>query len=399
MLLVVVVLVLAAVAFVVVQLTRSVPPVTVTTATTSVVTALGATAPEWPSQGESAVGVEGAGLLATHGSELPTPLASVTKLMTAYLVLHDHPLAKTQAGPDLPITQSDVATYNADRAAGDSVVAVVAGEKLSELQALQALLIPSGDNIATLLAVWDAGSEPAFVAKMNRTAKALGLTGTHYTDASGVDPGSEGTAASQVRLAMADMALPAFTATVRMAQVTLPVAGLRYNVNAMLGKHGVVGIKTGYTTSAGGCFVFAARTTIDGAPHVLVGAVLHQFGTAAQPSALTEAFDGASRLIASVPSRVHEATVLRAGQSVGTLDAPWAPAVALRATQSVRFLSLGAWRATVSDHLPSRVQPPIGAHAVVGSASVAMGDQRTTVPLATARALPSASLSWRLSHI
>lgn len=104
---------------------------------------------------------------------------------------------------------ADVAVDRADRAAGQSVVTVVTGERLTERQALEGLLLPSGNNIATLLARWDAGSEAAFVAKLNAQARALGLTHTRYADASGEQAGTVSTAGDEVRLAMLALEVPA----------------------------------------------------------------------------------------------------------------------------------------------------------------------------------------------
>lgn len=398
--LVVVLVVIAAALFVVVQLVvRPTPaiaasdvPLTATMAGTPATLA-------WPSQGQAAIGVEGAGLLDTGGAQTSTPLASVTKLMTAYVVLQDHPLTATSNGPDIPITATDVSLYQQDKAAGDSVVAVSAGEQLTERQALQALLVPSGDNIATLLATWDAGSESAFVAKMNSAAARLGLSRTHYVDASGVAPGSRSTAASQVELAMADMKNSAFRSIVDMAQVTLPVAGLQYNVNAEIGKHGINGVKTGYTTTAGGCFVFSATATVGGKQQTVVGAVLHQLGTTAQPSALTSAFGAAISLLSSTTAVVEQATVIHSGQAIGHLSAPWAKTVSLDATRSVTVTGLPGQKVSTKVLLPSTIDAPLRAHQQVGKVIVTLGDQRETVPLETSRTLPAASATWRLTNV
>ena len=388
-----------AVAYVVVQLVRPVPAVTATASQASSAMPGSPVALAWPAQGQAAIGVEGKGLLDTGGAQKATPLASVTKLMTAYIVLHDHPLAAGVPGPTIGVSPADVATYQNELKAGDSVVAVTAGEQLTELEALEALLIPSGDNIATLLAAWDAGSEAAFVSKMNDTAKRLGLGDTHYADAAGVATGTVSTAAAQVRLAMDDMELPAFRAVVRMAQVTLPVAGLQYNVDAELGKHGIIGIKTGYTTTAGGCFVFAADAPVAGRTRTIVGAVLHQFGSPAQPSPLTSAFDAAIALLTSAAHALEQSTVVHAGQTLGHLDAPWAAPVALDATRSVTVTGLPGQHASVTVVLPSKVAAPVHAHAALGTAVVRLGRQRVRIPLETSRSMPAASLGWRLTHL
>ncbi len=393
------VVVLLAIAYVVVQLVRPLPAVAASGASSTSTMPGAPVALAWPSQGEAAIGVEGAGLLGTHGAQVPTPLASVTKLMTAYVVLRDHPLTSTGPGPNIVITPADVATYQQDKAQGDSVVAVQAGEQLSERQALEALLVPSGDNIATLLADWDAGSEAAFVAKMNAAAKQLGLTDTHYTDASGVAAGTESTAASQVRLAMEDMSMPAFRSIVDMAQVTLPVAGLQYNVDALLGKDGIVGVKTGYTTTAGGCFVFAADTTIGGKPATLVGAIFRQFGTTAQPSAITEVFDATTALVTSADHALERVAVVRRGQALGHLDAPWSTSVDLEAARSATLTGLSGQRVTTRVVLPDKVDAPIPAGHGFGTATVKVGDEQVSVPLVTSSTLPSAPMSWRLTNL
>ena len=87
------------------------------------------------------------------------PIASLAKIMTAYVVLRCHPLPAGGPGPPITVTAADAAAYASDKRHGQSVVKVERGEKLTERQALEALLIPSGNNIASMLAGWDAGSE------------------------------------------------------------------------------------------------------------------------------------------------------------------------------------------------------------------------------------------------
>jgi hypothetical protein len=77
---------------------------------------------------------------------------------------------------------AEAAAYPAELRSGESLVPVNAGERISERQALEALLLPSADNMAWILARWDAGRQARFVARMNATARALGMTATRYTD-------------------------------------------------------------------------------------------------------------------------------------------------------------------------------------------------------------------------
>src|SRR5262249_1709637 len=169
-------------------------------------------------------------------------------------------------GPTITLTDADVADTARRRRQQESVVPIAAGEQLTERQALQALLLPSANNIAAVLARWDAGSAELFVARMNATARALGMSRTRYTDPSGYDDGTVSTAAEQLRIVDRAMRLPVFAAIVRTPSATLPVAGTVHNTNTLLGRDGFVGIKTGSHDAAGGCFAFRAIRSVDGKP-------------------------------------------------------------------------------------------------------------------------------------
>ena len=231
----------------------------------------------WPADGQAAVRI-GPSHVQAGPNQHAAPIASVAKVMTAYLVLRDHPLQVSQAGPTITLTDSDVADTDRRRGQDESVVSIAAGEQLTELQALQALLLPSANNIAAVLARWDAGSVDGFVARMNETAWSLGMTHTRYTDPSGYDDATVSTAADQVRIVDRAMGLPVFASIVATPSVTLPVAGTVHNTNALLGYDGFVGVKTGSTAAAGGCFAFRAIRWIEGTRTTITGVVLGQPG-------------------------------------------------------------------------------------------------------------------------
>ncbi len=154
------------------------------------------------------------------------------------------------------------------------------GERLTERQALAALLLPSADNMAWILARWDAGSQAAFVARMNATAQRLGMTGTRYTDPSGLDQSTTSTAADQVRLGAAAMRVPALAAITAMPAAVVPVAGMVRNTNTLLGQDGIAGLKTGSTQAAGGCLLVAAWSQVGGRTTLIVAATFGQPGSA-----------------------------------------------------------------------------------------------------------------------
>jgi D-alanyl-D-alanine carboxypeptidase (penicillin-binding protein 5/6) len=388
-------LVVLAIIYGVVELARPAPSLTVQSALPEHF-AVSGSAPSlpWPSSGTAAMAVGGVGMVGSSGGDAPLPLASVTKMMTALIVLRDHPLTASQQGPLLTVTPADVTDYQSKLADGESVVAVQAGETLSERQALEGLLLPSGNNIADLLAEWDAGSTSAFVAKMNTTAAGLGLSHTHYADPSGIDPASVGTATEQVTLAEEDMGSPAFASIVAEPQATLPVAGVVYNVNGLVGHDGVVGVKTGSTPETGSDLVFAADRTVAGHPIVLYGAVFGQKG--ASPMAAT--FSETESLLDAMTADLRPVTVVAKGAEGARIQAAWGadvPAVAKTAVSFVGWTGMQVRTQLTSRRLGNQVMDG----QEVGSLRVTTGSQSAEVGLVASHLSPAPSMLWRLRHV
>ncbi|WP_374195959.1 D-alanyl-D-alanine carboxypeptidase family protein [Streptomyces sp. TS71-3] len=232
----------------------------------------------WPREGQSSILVEGLGEhgeLGPKGTRKPVPIASVTKVMTAYVVLRDHPLEEGEAGPGIPVDQE---AAGEPLSGVESAVPVIEGQRLGERQVLELMLIPSGNNIARMLARWDAGSEQAFVRKMNRAAHTLGMDHTTYTGASGFEPTTTSTSADQLKLAEQVMRDGVFRSVVARTHVEKPDrSGSLPNTDTLLGTDGVIGIKTGSSTPAGGALMWAA-TAPDGSgrQRLVLGVVLYQ---------------------------------------------------------------------------------------------------------------------------
>src|SRR3954452_1111163 len=223
------------------------------------VTATGWASVQWPAQGAAAASL-GHGHVHVSGSTQPSPIASLAQVMPALVVLRSRSISGQDPGFTISITADDVADSERRRADGQSVVAVVAGEKLTERQALQALLLPSANNVAMSLARAVSGSTDAFVAAMNAEARRLRMTSTRYTDPSGYDPSTVSTARDQLLLARAAMRIKAFAAVVAQPTAALPQVGVVHNTDRLLGHDGFVGIKTGSDQAAGGCFMFATHS-------------------------------------------------------------------------------------------------------------------------------------------
>jgi len=348
----------------------------------------------WPTTGAAALSVEGAGSLGQVGSTRPAPVAGLAKVMTAYVVLEDHPLAPGAAGPAIRVTAATIAAAQAEVATQQSVVPVIAGETLTEFEALEGLLVAQGNDIATLLADWDAGSVTAFVAKMNSAAHGLGLGATRFTDPSGLDPGSVSTPADMIRLGEAAIAIPAFAQVVAMPQVTLPLAGLVYNFDYDLGHNGIVGIKTGSDAAAGGCFLFEAERTVGGKSVTLVGAVLGQQAT----SPLTAALDDANVLVKAAFAVIATLPPVPPGQIVGRIVAPWCTSVPVTASQSSSIVGWPGLAVPVQVHVRALLSA-ISGGARIGMLRVDLGAQNVDVVLRASRPLAGPSAIWRLTRL
>ena len=347
----------------------------------------------WPTVGSAAVGVSRLGLIGATLEAPPTPMASVAKVMTALVVLTDKPLRKGETGPTLTMTDQDVATYKADDADEQSVVAVAAGEQLSEFAALQALLIPSGNNIAETLARWDAGSVEAFVAKMNQRAASLHLTRTTFADPAGASFQTVSTPTDLLTMGMAAMQQEVLAQIVSLPEATLPVAGTVYNVNYSLGESGIIGIKTGSGLNSGANFLFAAAATIGGLPLTLYGSVM------GQPT-LDAAFKAAEALIGAMQATLTVRKVIAQNDVVATYKTEWGSHSDLVATKDVILIEWpGMFLRQRLDVQTPAVDGPVPGGTSAGKLQVVLGDQQVDVALVTAGTLYPPGTVWRLLRI
>lgn len=349
----------------------------------------------WPSSGEAAAAVVGVGAVGQVRGSQSVPVAGLADLLTAYVVLSDHKLTPGDDGPAIPVTADALAAYQAGQASQESEVPITAGESLTELQALEGLLVDSGADMATVLADWDAGSVSAFVAKMTATASGLGLTSTHVTDPSGVDPATTSTAEDLVRLGEASLSIPVLRQIVSLGEATVPMTSVVFNLNFDLGHDGIIGIKTASDSSAQGCYLFAAQQNIGGKTVTVVGAVLGQPGGALGPN--TAAVDAGDALVRSVFASVHSFTLFAPGQTVGEVDAAWGSVAPVTVAQPVNVIGWPGLVATLTvQHRP--FDGALASGATVGTVRAGVGGSSAQVELRTASALTGPGVWWRLTR-
>ncbi|MFF7730588.1 D-alanyl-D-alanine carboxypeptidase [Streptomyces sp. NPDC008001] len=350
----------------------------------------------WPTSGQAYVEVDGLGSLGEYGEEKPVPIASVTKVMTAYITLRDHPMQKgDKKGALMTVDSKAVSDYQKGKPEGESLVRVTEGQKLSEYEALEALMLPSANNIAKLLARWDAGSEEAFVKKMNDTAKDLGMVNTTFTDPSGFDATTKSTAKDLVKLGKKAMADPVFKEISGLTEYIDSNNEKQKNFNPIVPLYGI-GIKTGTTTAAGGNLLFAAEKKIGGTTQLIIGAVVAQHKTPIIDSVVAATKDA----IESAKKALEAKTVVKKGDVVGAVDdglGGRTPVVATKDVTAVGWsgLTVGLALNDGGHKLPHTAKPG----AEVGMLTVGSGPGQVRVPVALKSALAEPGFGSKLTRL
>ncbi|MFD7661841.1 D-alanyl-D-alanine carboxypeptidase [Streptomyces sp. NPDC059788] len=361
----------------------------------------------WPGEGQAAAKVVGAGDLGTYGDEKPVPTASVAKIMTAYLILKDHPLKKDEGGPKIKV--DDAAVKDAESKNESRVMGLKEGQEYSEQLMLQMLMIPSGNNIARLLARWDTQSSTvdAFVKKMNDTAKDLGMKNTKYTDPSGLNKTTVSTAVDQLKLAEEVMKMPAFRQVVAMPNADKGLPERIYNNNNLMSEHrelSIKGIKTGSSTAAGGALVWAAYKGVDGKDQLILGATMDQHAKGLDPdggTSLRLVQDRTKPMIEAIRNALTSATTVKKGQVVGYVDDGLGGQTPVVATKDLKAIGVPGQK------IEFKVGPAAGkpvpheakAGTVVGELTVGTGSSAAKVPVALQKDLAEPTFGSKLTRI
>ncbi|WFB07820.1 D-alanyl-D-alanine carboxypeptidase [Streptomyces sp. LX-29] len=360
----------------------------------------------WPEEGQAAAEVQGAGMVGTFGEQKPVPIASVTKVMTAYVILRDHPLKADKPGPKIKV---DAQAGDESDATDESRVAVSAGQEYTQRQMLEMLMIPSGNNIARLLARWDAGSEEAFVKKMNDTAKKLGMKNTVYTDPSGLSATTKSTAVDQLKLAKEVMKDRTFRQVVRTENIRIP--GLNdpvtkdriFNNNSLVTTEpGTAGIKTGSSSAAGGALMWAAYKTVGGKDQLILGVTLDQRNhNSKDPNAhLAVALAKVQKQISATRGALVADTLVKKGQVVGYVEDGLGGRTPVVATKDLKGVGWAGHKVRFSLAAGGRSLPHTAkAGTVVGDLTAGGGPGSASVPVALKSDLSEPSFGTKLTRI
>ncbi|MFJ1568163.1 hypothetical protein ACIOG8_28790 [Streptomyces erythrochromogenes] len=352
----------------------------------------------WPSEGQAYMAAAGLGTLGQSGEQKPVPIASVTKSMTAYIILRDHPIKKGEQGAMIDVDKTaETEGKKNDSVNNESTLDTVKeGDKISEYDAIAALMIPSANNIARLLARWDSGSQEAFVKKMNDTAKELGMTNTTYTDPSGLDATTVSTAEDQVKLGLKLVEIETLLDITKKPNWVDPSGKSWRNWNGLTGPSGALGIKTGTTTKAGGNLLFAAQKKIGNTNQLIVGAVLGQH----KPSIIDTVLAASKQLMTATQKALDGATVVKKGDVVGYVDDGLGGRTPVVATADVQAIGWASLTVTVELADGGGAMPQTAtAGTEVGMLTVGEGASQVKVPVALKSDLASPGIGSKLTRI
>lgn len=326
-------------------------------------------------------------------------IASLTKSMTALLLCESGvDLNTTITIPDrLAEEFKEIQNYNGVD------VRLKVGESVRLIDLLYAMLLPSANDAASVVADYLGGSIDAFVQKMNDRAAALGCTNTTFTCAHGLyDAGNLSTAEDMARIAAACWQNEQFMAVANTTTYNLPADNVYdaereiTSTNPLIAADSAYyrdtarGIKTGYTTLAGRCFMTVAEK--DGHHYLIVilGAKKENKGETVY------IYQEADQIIDWIFARFADRTLLDAASpaaNVTLLGCKEADSVPLYPAQSVTQYAYADAVVDVKTDVPEKVKAPVKAGAVLGSVSVYLDGQLVqTVDLVTKEEYHSALL-------
>ncbi|MDQ1121728.1 D-alanyl-D-alanine carboxypeptidase family protein [Microbacterium trichothecenolyticum] len=341
--------------------------------------------------GEAYLGPDAAGTFASSGGDEPRPLASVTKLITALVVLDAHPLTgPNDPGPTISFTKADTDLYDQFYVRGVTIARMPDGSSMSQHDAMATMLLPSASNYAVALARWGFGSESAYVQAARSWLSANGLQNTRVVDATGVDERNTSTPSDLVALGRIAAANPVIAAIAATRSFSAAGPGTVTNTNDLLGTLGVTGLKTGNLGDGMFNLLFTSRLDIGiGSPLQVVGV---RMGGATHDSTDQDVI----ALLQSIQDGFHDLRVGDLGDEIGTITTAWGSTATV---VLARGASLRTWSDTPVTVSLDTITPKSYADGErVGTVTWTAGPNTVASDVQISGAIEQPTLWWRLTH-
>lgn len=343
-----------------------------------------------PETGRMALGATGFdGSIAHSGDQGEAPIASISKVITALVILAAKPIAAGTEGATITFTDADVAIRAEVIAQNGSNAVVNAGLELTEQEALTVMLLPSANNYAISLANWAFGSNDAFVAAATDWLAANGLRHTRITEPSGLSPLNVSTPEDLVLLAKLAEANTVVADIVDEPSADIPGVGTVENTNTLLGQAGIIGVKTGTTDEAGSCLLFAANVAVGAQTVLLTGVILGGDSHDAVDADVLA-------LVESAAAAFREVVIVQPGSSVATATTAWGASTQVSAADGISLIAFSNLPVDVITNVAKLSTASAGQ--TVGTLSATSGAQSAQVPLQAETELADPGPWWRLTH-
>jgi D-alanyl-D-alanine carboxypeptidase (penicillin-binding protein 5/6) len=353
-----------------------------------------------PTEGASAISVSGAddylgaeasGIWASSGTGDARSIASITKLITALVVLQAKPLVDVNdPGPTITFSEADHDLYDEYYVLGATIAEMPAGSSMSLRDALAAMLIPSASNYAEAVSTWAYGSQGAFLRATRDWLAAHGLTGTTIVEPTGIDPRNTSTPSDLVTIGKLAAAHPTIASIAAAPSFAHPEAGRMPNTNALLGTEGITGLKTGNLGPGTYNLLYTASLDV-GLPEPL-GVTGVMLGGGSRQSL----GDDVIELLASIRSGFREVPLAARGDIVGSFTTPWGESAEVAVAEHASIL---AWSDTPITATIDTTTPGTYADGeVVGTITWTAGPNTETVDVQIVGDIDPPTEWWRLTH-
>jgi D-alanyl-D-alanine carboxypeptidase (penicillin-binding protein 5/6) len=330
------------------------------------------------------LGEEASGIWASGGGEGPKPMASISKLITALVVLDKKPLADVTAhGPTITFSRADHALYDKYYVLGATIAEMPIGSSMSQRQALEAMLIVSASNYAEAVSTWAFGSQGAFLQATRTWLAANGLDSTTIVEPTGIDSRNVSTTADLIKLARIAMKNPVVSQIAGMTTLDVPNIPPALSTNTLLGVDGITGLKTGTLKGSGSNLLFTS--TMD----VGTGVILGNYSSDSVNLDVRA-------LLGSIREGFHTVTLGVEGDAIGTYSTPWGESADILLGETVSVLT---WSdAAVTSTFTASPLTTGSDGDVVGEVTWTVGSETLMAPLVLAGTIEPPDAWWRLTH-
>ncbi|GAB3605842.1 hypothetical protein GCM10027413_12510 [Conyzicola nivalis] len=330
------------------------------------------------------------GILNATGGNEARSIASISKVISALVILEAKPLSPGENGPTLNFGEAENDTYDKYYVLGATIAPMKIGSSMTQREALAMMLMVSASNYAEVTSTWALGSQANFRGATNRWLDKNGLTGTTIVEPTGIDPRNASTPTDLIAIARLAMANPVVAELVGTKSLQIGSLGWQQNRNSVLGIDGINGIKTGTLEEAGSCLLFSSVIDVGlDAPITIVGVVLGSANSAV-------AGDVARGLIGTVKSGFHHVPLLTSGQELGDYVTPWDDTARIVAGEGATVLTWSDTPVTATSTIE-----PVGiaeSGTEVGSITYTAGARTVTVPLELSGEINGPGGWWRVTH-